>query len=565
MQAKVVTSVHPQQNAPASTPTPTQNTVRTQRSVEATHSTIFEAFDLKSEFVYNFFIEDETTVVSPRVGPIDEVPRYIYLSWRPVPIVRRDVELPTVGNRNDTKPDPKVFDRSGFTFNAVAAVDMDTAQSSLANGYVSPGQVRARLEAPNRKKKTTKFDQELHLFNGSAGDAGEARASMSTAPGLVPETSTRTTVPTNKTTRVTFVDGGIAGAFSDDRVNTAQRPEHVAAIVSLSQVASSAEVISEFGQIDPKRIPPPEFPAPPDLRGLTYAGYVIEKYLVAADGSMVLVATISVDDLSQRDFYDRDVLYGQSYAYRIRAIVRWTRKSGTGFFGQAEQAGIGYVCSFYGGDWSLWQQVSATDSTKPKPPDELTVRPVSRNNEIHVCWKVPDDPHRDIIRLDLYRKLILSGEDFTEWELLASFPMSNGLYIDKDLGPVEENTDSRFVYAMTSTTAHGNASALSEQLAASTTPLYKQLGEEPVKMISQAGASLNSTGAFSRLPLKPDHGPLVALRSLLFSLRSGKSSFPVFINDYIIRVTSLMTGEVTDVQLRATTTDVVAGQSSGRP
>lgn len=578
-------SVDPTPTIPPATPNPTPwggqapvltndqvgpTSVTSQRSSEAHHSTIFERFELTAEPVYNFYTADELVEFSSTSGSLEDVPRYVRLKWKAAPDPQRSLELPTKGRKTPGRIKPIVFDRSGFPFSADQAVDFDLAARSIANGFVSPGSVRARIEPPvSRRAPTRAFDEELHLISDSSIGikASDSRSNFSVDQSLVPIESTRR-VPSDsgRTSTVTFVDPGVAGAFSEDRASVTGDPQHMTSLMSLSQLASNLEIIAEFNQVDGKRVPAPEFPAPADFYGVSYIGYLIEKHVVHPDGSMSLQEVITISDVSLTEYVDLKVLFGTSYAYRIRSVVRWTRERGIGFEGTSKTDLVAenlsttgpasHVCSFYAGDWSLWQNTQIRDLQKPEPPDEIHVRPLSRKGEVHITWKIPDDSQRDLLTFTLYRKIRRAGLDASSWEELATYPARNGIHIDRTVGFVEDDPDVDYVYAMQSRTTHDETSKLSTQLAVVLTRNYETLGEELVRFVSHPGVPLDAHGQLATIPPKVEPEVLNPMKRIRIGTRQGVSTMPLFIRDYVIRITSELTGERTDVPLRVESVEV---------
>lgn len=547
-----------------------QGSSTSRKSVEAHHSTIFERFELSVEPVYNYYVESELTEPSPTTGSLDEIPRYVRLKWRAAPEPQRSLELPTKGRKTPDRKTPVVFDRSGFSFSADQASDFDLASRSLANGFVSPGTVRARVETPVVGRTPTRaFNEELHLVSESSIGirSSDARSNFAVDQSLVPiESTQRVPAPSNGGSSVTFVDPGIAGFFSDDRISAASDPHQLTSIMSLAQLAANLEMISEFNQVDGKRVPAPEFPAPADFLGVSYIGYIIEKHRVHADGSLSLAETITIDDPTTVEYVDRNVLFGTTYSYRMRSVVRWTRSRGLGFSGTVKTDIIAqnlsttgpatYICSFYAGDWSPWSKTIVADTKLPDPPDEIHVRTLSHKSEVHITWKIPDNSQRDLMNFVLYRKVRRGKQDASEWKEIAVLPATNGLYIDRSIGYVEDDPDVDHVYAMRSETVHGEVSLLSTQLACVLTRNYQTIGEEPIRFVSHPGVPLDAHGQLATIPVRLVQEPLSPSRVMRLSLREGVSAMPLFTKTYVIRVTSELTGETADLRVSVDSAEV---------
>lgn len=529
-------------------------------SIEIFESTFFDAFDLIATPTYNFSTVDER-LVGGGAGDVRTIARYVTLSWRPAPRSFISTELQTKGTKSiDSIKTALVFGRLGAKTEKIDAADISLARTSLANGFLLPGSVRARIEHPETTSPISTFDEELHLMSprtvGQKASDLKANSFHTSTRDLVPvETMRKGQSSQKQLFKATFVDPGMAATFTEPRVAAATDPMHLLSISSLAHVAASSEVISAFNQIQTHRTNAPEFPAPGDMLGVQYIGYLIERYIVSDDGTR-LDTSVEIDDIKTRSWIDRDVLFGVTYTYRIRTIVRWTRESSKGFKkGQIRKSSSRYVSSFYAGDWSQWISTVVHDEV-PAPPEEIFINQIGQS--LRVVWKIPWDKHRDIKILRLYRSLRSLDERTTEWEMLIELPFANGAYVDSKLQSSFELQDSEYVYTMTSVTVHGTESAMSEQIACSLVRDGSVL--IPNKMISLAGVSLDAIGQLSIIPAARDRSRIRARGTVALTLRDGKSSFPLFQETYVLRVTSTATGESTDVPVSVLTKDVIEGE-----
>ena len=125
-----------------------------------TYETLFNAFDLTAAPVYNFYTPDELFNDKQGLGPrkLDEVPRYIIVSWERAP--RLKVEDDSSDQKSVTKKttEPvlfggqamknRVFDVGGMSFTPshLQPESFDVVKKSLANDHMAPGVIRATLE-----------------------------------------------------------------------------------------------------------------------------------------------------------------------------------------------------------------------------------------------------------------------------------------------------------------------------------------------------------------------------------------------------------------------------------
>lgn len=526
-------------------------TVLSQESARAFHSTLFEDFQLQATSYYNYYTEDEQVAFSTDASAsLHTLPRYVWLSWKPTPIIR--VLTPTT---KEIRP----LDQRKTQVNPV--LDVASAKNSVANGYVSPGTISALLVPPVKPTQPTRFDEDLFLSSPTA--AGKMAAVAFDADKAY---SIEPILDSDQRTRVNFVDPSIAGAMDPNRISVASDQTHLVTLGAISKIVGGLEVLSEFNQDVPTRNPPPSFPAPAESPGLMYTGYVIERYTLGQDGSMELSRTINISDTKQTKFADREVVFGARYAYRIRSIVQWTRASTEGFFGNStldrnpqfdtSMFSPTRQASYYSGDWSDWARTEIRDDRLPDPPDEITVRPVSHRKQIHVTWKMPNDPQRDISAVRLLRSKVIDGR-YADWEQIGEYVPGNGIYIDSDVTPHEE-TRAEYMYAMYSVSFHGEMSVLSEKVKARLTDRSRYLGEEPVVQVGPKG---DDPMAHASGPRDPVDTELVVSKRATVYVRGGRSSLPLFNRHYVVEVQSVATGQRVEIPLSVSTTDVEVGPS----
>src|SRR5574337_251852 len=520
--------------------------VSSQSSTTSFHPTLFEDFRLDAEAVYNFYTPDEQLTVSQDPSAsLQSLPRYVSLSWRTVPY--RTVDIPT-GRKGVRPPDPRIPSIG-------PALDVSTAKRAVSNGYVSPGAVQVLLVPPTSPFDTARFDEDGFLLAPTMAGASAPDHLISGSEftvGSPPSQGPRT--------RVTFVDPSIAGALDPNRIAVAADHAHLATLGALAKITPGLEVISEFNQDVPPRNPPPAFPITSAAPTLSYVGYVVERHTFDQSGSMVLTRTFDVSDPSVGSLVDRDVAYGGRYAYRIRPIVQWVHPANVTFAGPSTLDRLPKfdvsapmpqsVATFYAGEWSDWSRCAVVDTSPPDPPDELTVWPRSRQGHIRIVWKMPADPQRDIASLVLLRADV-SSAGTGDWRVLDEFIPANGAYVDSDVMPFPDGHVS-YVYAMYSTSFHGEVSRLSEQLEARIGRRTAR-AEFPLVQVRPRGSDLRPHASGTPRGV---HEPLVARERATFFCRSARSAHPLFNKSYVVEVQSLSTGERAEVDLSVDATDV---------
>lgn len=509
--------------------------VYSQGSAAVRHSTLFENFRLVVKPVYNFFTEDEL-IARPldETLSLSELPRYIAISWNPTP----QLEIIPLGTK-----------AASSTVQTTLTPTVTAVKDSLANGFISPGAISAKLELASTSVTSTSFDEDQFLNDPLA--AGLAAVQV---------WSPSTNLSVSQKIGITFVDPSIAGALDSDRILTTDSTLQLQVAASLTKLLGNFEVISEFNQDGLQTISVPTIQAGTDAPTLIYIGYIIERYVHDQNGSMALDATFDINDSKASSMIDRSVAYNATYSYRIRTIVQWTRPYTVGFElnGQQNQESAtsiknGMVSSYVAGDWSDWVTVKVADLVIPDPPDELTITPRSHVGTIRVSWKMPNDPQRDIKRLHLIRATIDDDGTMTSWQTIGSFVPANGHY-DDTAAKTFDRDRTRYVYAMYSTTVHDETSPLSEQIACGLLTRFQGI-ERPVEQISFRGVPVGTYGFGSRIPERIEVDELVARANLKALARSADGTRRLTERTYILLIRSLQTGEMLPVTVRMVATE----------
>ncbi len=363
----------------------------------------------------------------------------------------------------------------------------------------------------------------------------------------------------NKSIEVAFVDPGIDGVVNEDKVLQATAPEHVENIVFVSQFAGNMKLLgNELQTLLPSR-QIPSFPAVVEDSGTEYVGYVIEKYKMEGNGAFRLVQTIEIPDAATTEYIDTKVAYGAVYRYRMRSLLRWTRRSNIDHLGEVDERLVftsqllsSFRSTYFASEWSrYWEYASVLDTLPPPPPDEFFVRPESHRNRVVVTWKLPDDSQRDIAYFRLFRKLQdATGEDDTGWELIWIAPdPRNAIFFDSDVVPVQKNGGQRYVYAGQTVSVHNEFSKLSRQLSAGLTTDHKRSGELPIRQVSCEGVDLAHRGSISRRPIRRRYEDVVATRSVTVAARQGLHREAFDNKTVVLRLTSLDTGASVDMPI----------------
>lgn len=361
--------------------------------------------------------------------------------------------------------------------------------------------------------------------------------------------------------RGSFVDPSVAGVLSDNRLGFVSRPEHAENVIALSNLMPALELLSQSTLYnDRSSVNVVSLACPPQMDGLEYVGYVIEKYSPNAAGVFQLVEEIDIPRRDYTEYVDCKVVYGQVYRYRIKAVVRWTRDSLIGVHGidQSSTSAPGKnsldpilssVSTFFSTEWNNgWAYGIVLNTFPPSYPDEFTVRPVSMKKLVVVSAKLPDDSLKDLLAMRIYKKVQDQfGNDLTEWRQIGKdFAAGNVIYFDQDVD-FYQNGGNRYVYSSQMVSKHDEVSTLSEQYSVRLNNDYPVTGEFPIEFVSQAGIKFEHMGAFSVYPYRRFRTELIA-QDGKFNLSGRNKVGRALMNDasYVLRVESLDTGEIRD-------------------
>ncbi len=418
------------------------------------------------------------------------------------------------------------------------------------------------------------------------------------------------TIAELQSVKLKMLHTNLEGLMSQERLDTMTAPQHAEAVAAVAPFAANMAVYASAGmQAKLREISIPSFNAPDTIKPLEYVGYIIEKYELV-DGSFKLVDTLFIPGRDYTQYYDTRVKYGVAYRYRVRSVVRWSRKRGVGVLGQdptsidAPGAGLNSLTpndvSYFASEWgSEWAPAVLIDAVPPPPPHQFQVRTDSRNRFIEVSFVLPYNPQMDICKMTLWRKLQdQEGADLTDWiqvqeidaqlrqgtrqlfinelqhrqdditgtkfnitqadtiETVVEFAPVNSRFVDTDVGYFGEENSHRYVYAATCHTRHGETSVLSEQLAARLNPHWRQEGEFLLDFVSSAGVNMDfDTGLFSTRPERRLRSEIIFTPAqeqpgiITASGQSRLAQSPVQGASYVARIESLDTGQRVDVPI----------------
>lgn len=132
--------------------------VFSEESSPASYETLFHDFDVDVYPTYNFWVADEDTNDRDAAGDrkLDDIPRFNRVVWNPAPDIRQKYDPRPSSSEKKSQRQPIMFGAEtkrpkaviskGITFAPEHLNNFQLVKSSLANGFVSPGTVRAVVE-----------------------------------------------------------------------------------------------------------------------------------------------------------------------------------------------------------------------------------------------------------------------------------------------------------------------------------------------------------------------------------------------------------------------------------
>ena len=359
---------------------------------------------------------------------------------------------------------------------------------------------------------------------------------------------------TSAFTEVTFHDTSIVGLVSEDRINLITRPEHVENVSAIGKFLPNFMMLSEFGDDVRRESVIPSVPSNLGEERTEYIGYVLEKYEQDLSGMFRLVDEIEIDDISYTEFIDTRVKYGVVYRYRIKCLLKWTRKRENLSHNWTDQFLsknlLPYYSSYFYSDWGRrWAYATVMDMLPPDPPDEFVVRTESFRRRVVLSWKLPQNQQRDISHYLVWRKTRRDDIDLGDWELLGVLAGArNGLFFDNDVDFFDKNKI-MYIYAVQTVSIHREFSMLSRQLGARLNQKFVDLGEHPLTFISEEGVHIRSRGLFSTKPAKRRFEEQIAKNQISLSARTGIHDLPFVDKTYTVRFESLDIARDFDVEI----------------
>ncbi len=550
-------------------------------SREAFFDTLFDDFRFEARSSYNFYVPDESEDdVEHDYERLEDLPRYVTLTWDRAPDLPRPQNELRRPNGRAVRDAGNPVVAGGLRFDLSDSADFSVVRRMVSNGYLGMGAADVRLRTPTSPIETRGIDEELYLLSDdlrgvpvnhlASNDSRPAETVVYDSFGSRANASRPPTDPSrhlrggpvgrvvDRVARAVITPDAVLGSLDQSNIMSGDSREHLEGVLAVSAYSTELGLIATLDDmVDERALDEPSLQSPEGTPRLEYIGYLVEKQVLDPSGAFRTVEEIEIPGRDAFSHIDTRVAYGRVYRYRVRCVLRWTHPSNVGLRGVLSEDPVdvrtavrpitSQTSHFLNSSWSEYSPVAVLDLQPPSPPEQVSVSVRSDLGTVRVSWRFPADPQRDISGFSLHRRS-MRGDIFTsEWEEIGRLPARNGSFVDRV--EMSEDRSDRLVYAMTSTSLHGEVSALSEQISCRVNPSYMQEGEDELRQVSQPGASLFGHGALSVLPPRRELDPLRARRRVAVWPRTGASKFVNQDVDLVLRLESLDTGEIRDVLL----------------
>lgn len=299
--------------------------------------------------------------------------------------------------------------------------------------------------------------------------------------------------------------------------------------------------------------PPVEYPSVPELLGLHYVGYQIEKQRFDLNNRVWLpFEDINIFGRLTNKHNDKLIAYSQIYRYRAFSCAKYTYSGSSIFLTSSGLVGAvnnnpsdsletntSIRSVYFRSDPSRWFYILAKESVPPPPPDNFNIFPKTNKNQIILVWNPGANPQRDTKLYFVFRRKFVTEP----WKIVASeLPLSENIFVDEDVKLGE-----KYIYTIQSEDAHGFRSKLSTQLQAElNSDFHCEQKEIPIKFISEPGTVLDLPHLIINGDTINPFEEIVARKNIKIS---PNISFEEDQKDFILRITSLDTMKSQDLKL----------------
>src|SRR3990167_1380673 len=231
------------------------------------------------------------------------------------------------------------------------------------------------------------------------------------------------------------------------------------------------------------------FKSIPELVGLDYMGYIIEKErLDDTTNKWIKIDEYKIIGPDANIFKDTRLAFGNAYRYRIRSVSRYTVKKHTiGFFGSPSKTY--YTSFYYESRKSDWVYINTQDSALPNYPEAIDITVNSYEKLVRISWLKPLDRENLLRSYNVYRREKIGDR----WKKLAVLNEKDNLFTDTKV-----EIGKKYIYSLSSNNLHGIESFLSFQVQVELNGNIKiEKKEKPLVFIS--GPGLKPTEVFDTI------------------------------------------------------------------
>jgi len=206
-----------------------------------------------------------------------------------------------------------------------------------------------------------------------------------------------------------------------------------------------------------------------------HLGFLITRVQIDETGNETDKKEWIIGNPNSREYFDKSVVYGKSYAYEVRAVYRMVIPSITRY-------NVFYLQTLVASK-PVRAYIVAQEVAPPPPPDHIKFLWDRIENKLQIIWNMPYNPQRDIKRFQIFRRESVNNAfeliheirfhdnispEFVQG-VLENIP--NNLWVNSQSTDFPEKTyvdhdftkESRYIYALCSIDARYYTSGYSEQ------------------------------------------------------------------------------------------------------
>lgn len=431
--------------------------------------------NLSLEFIYNFFEANEKIAVGSAVS-LNPYARAFRLTWSPLGfgnfhgnrsadfILEDDPLTPAQNtvtssivsdpfeNVNETVP-PLTRDSSAIFIqdqNLDIRIGNRIKESALLRGFITGS--AADIATSAQKVLEGEFEQDwLRVFSPSAIE-NQARGSVA----LDNDSNDQSFqfLLDNERARASFIE------FSGSPVSRASYD----AFDSLKSAYSKTDDSPSATDTDPVFVGEIVEDGSSISTAPALLGYMIERFSSLSSNSRPDMRKFV--RRGTRSYLDSEIVYGQTYSYRIRSVI--------GVYAEAALDGGGFgTCLLpFLSDPTKLVSLTAEESNPPPPPADFNLHWNYQDSTLQLIWSFPNNPQRDIKYWQIFRRNSVSDPftlirmiDFDDSAVRSQFPETiDPLLVTKSQSSInyyvdpEFSKDSDCIYTMCSVDAHGQSS-----------------------------------------------------------------------------------------------------------